>query len=253
MRQRSEDEPAGRAVWLAADVHDVATNLALDEALLDECHDGGRGGRIVRTWVADRPTVVLGSSSRAVEEVDLDACGRLGVDLVRRPSGGLTVVLGPGCVMWSVITGYPDGAPTVDRLHDDLLDPLRATLSTTDQPVLRRGSSDLAIATLDGDRKVSGNALRVRRHAVLYHGTLLDDFDLDLVSRVLRHPPREPAYRSGRGHAAFLANLRLGRAALDAAVRNAYLATDIRTEVPLGRAANLVAERYARTDWTLRR
>lgn len=255
MRQRADGEsPDGAgSTWFAADLADVAANLALDEALLEEAHDSPTAARVVRSWMAARPTVVLGSSSRAEDEVDLAACARLGIDLLRRPSGGLTVVLGPGCVMWSVITGYPGGAPPVDFLHDDVLDPLRAALSATGRAVVRRGSSDLAIATDDGDRKVSGNALRVRRHAVLYHGTLLDDFDLDLVARILRHPPREPAYRAGRGHAAFLSNLRLGRQVIDAALRDAFAATTVRTDLPRERMERLTAERYTSAAWTLRR
>jgi len=255
VRQRADgDSPdAAGATWLATEAAGVAANLALDEALLDEAHESAVVGRVVRSWVAQRPTVVLGSSSRAAEEVDLDACARLGVEVLRRPSGGLTVVLGPGCVMWSVITGYPGGAPPVDVLHDDVLDPLRAALSAAGRTVVRRGSSDLAITAADGDRKVSGNALRVRRHAVLYHGTLLDDFDLDLVGRVLRHPPREPAYRERRGHAAFLANLRLGRPALDAALRRAFAATTVRSDAPWPRIDRLMADRYAAAAWTLRR
>jgi lipoate-protein ligase A len=98
--------------------------------------------------------------------------------------------------------------------------------------------------------KFSGNALRVRRHGVLYHGTLLDAFDLDLVGRVLRHPPREPGYRDGRPHAAFLANLGLGPDRLAAAVRNAFGATRVETAWPQDRVARLVRDRYADADWT---
>ena len=108
------------------------------------------------------------------------------------------------------------------------------------------------MTTVDGDRKVSGNAVRVRRGGVLYHGTLLDDFDLDLVGRVLRHPPREPAYRGGRGHDSFLANLGLGRTLLEAAVRDAFAASDTLDSWPGERVAALVEERYARPEWTER-
>lgn len=162
--------------------------------------------------------------------------------IVRRPSGGLTVILGPGCVMWSVVAPLsPESQPPIARLHAALLDPLAAALVAAGRPVVRRGSSDLAVRVGDGERKVSGNALRVRRGAVLYHGTLLDDFDLELVSRLLRHPPREPDYRAGRHHAAFLANLSLGRAALDEAVRQAFAAREPLTAWPADRVAELCA------------
>jgi lipoate-protein ligase A len=103
-----------------------------------------------------------------------------------------------------------------------------------------------------GERKVSGNALRVRRGAVLYHGTLLDEFDLDLVSRLLRHPPREPDYRAGRDHASFLANLALGRTALDEAVRQAFMVRESLAAWPADRMAALVRDRYETVAWTER-
>jgi lipoate---protein ligase len=230
----------------------VAENLALDEALLAEAHEGRLTGAVVRTWMAARPTVVLGSSSRVAEEVDLDACHAKDVDLVRRPSGGLTVVLGPGCLMWSVVTTVMEPAPAIERIHAAMLDPLAAAIVAAGRPVARRGSSDLAVEVDGVARKVSGNALRLRRGAVLYHGTLLDDFDLEIVSRVLRHPPREPSYRSGRPHGAFLANLRLGRPALEAAVASAFGAAARRTAWPQDRVAELVRERYGDPSWTQR-
>jgi len=244
--------PAGVTRWLAADLACVEEELALDEALLEEAHEGRLLAPVVRTWVAPEPTVVVGSSSRIDDEVDRAACRSLGCRILRRPSGGLTVVLGPGCVMWSVVMPLVGPAPAIERIHAAVLDPLAVALAATGRPVVRRGSSDLAVATGDGERKVSGNALRVRRGGVLYHGTLLDDFDLDLVGRVLRHPPREPAYRGGRSHGSFLANLGLGRAALDAAVRLAFGAGGPLADWPAARVAALVAERYARPEWTER-
>ena len=251
MRQRHEP-PAG-AVWLDVPCDTVEEQLALDEALLEEAHEGETSATVVRTWMAREPVVVVGSSSRLEDEVDLRACRERGVRVVRRPSGGLTVVLGPGCLMWSVIEPHPDGAPPIERIHARMLDPLARSLSRVlAQPggVSRRGSSDLVVRRPDGDRKVSGNALRVRRHGVLYHGTLLDDFDLDLVERLLRHPPREPDYRAGRPHREFLANLGLGPAALEAVVRGAFSTACSRTAWPEARVARLVADRYASHAWT---
>jgi len=250
--------PAGRglpagAAWLEAGLERVEEQLALDEALLEEAHAGRLAAPVVRTWMAASPTVVVGSSSRIDDEVDRAACAAAGVPILRRPSGGLTVVLGPGCLMWSVVAPLPaTPPPAIERLHASLLDPLAAALVAAGRPVVRRGSSDLAVASGDGERKVSGNALRVRRGAVLYHGTLLDAFDLGLVSRLLRHPPREPGYRAGRPHGAFLANLGLGREAVAGAVRRAFAAGTERADWPAERVAALVRERYASVAWTER-
>jgi len=200
--------------------------------------------------------------SRIDEEIDPQACAAAGVRVVRRPSGGATVVLGPGCLMWSVITPYAEGVPPIEAIHAAMLEPLAAAINDAlpsltppeARRVARRGTSDLAVFT-DCDmteRKVSGNALRVRRHGVLYHGTLLASFDLGLVSRVLRHPPREPEYRSGRDHGSFLANLGLGRGPLEAAVREACAAVEQRHDWPQDRVAELVRDRDRDIAWTHR-
>jgi len=250
------------SVWLNIALPSVEENLALDEALLELAHEGLTNTVCVRTWMAAEPAVVLGSSSRVDEEIDLRVCEAAGVRVVRRPSGGATVVLGPGCLMWSVITPHPAGVPPIEAIHASMLEPLAAALNAVLPPagphagwrVNRRGTSDLAV-TVDGaapERKVSGNALRVRRHGVLYHGTLLDSFDLGLVGKVLRHPPREPDYREQRTHGDFLVNLELGRETLEQVVREAFHATHAHGEWPRDRVARLVAERYGASDWTSR-
>lgn len=245
--------PLPAAVWLDAVLPTVEAHLALDEALLAEAHEGRCTARIVRTWMAEEHAIVLGSSCRIEEEVDVDACAAAGVRVLRRPSGGGTVVLGPGCLMWSVIEHHPEAAPPIERIHAAMLEPLAGGLAAlAPRPVVRRGSSDLAILHDGGPRKVSGNALRVRRHGVLYHGTLLDSFDLELVARLLRHPPREPDYRERRLHVDFLANLRIGRPRLEEAVRGAFGATTRRSHWPAAEVERLIRDRYADASWIRR-
>lgn len=265
MRQRAEDPDgpaAAAATWLDVRLPGVAEQLALDEALLELAHEGGLTAPCVRTWTADRPAVVLGSSCRIDAEVDRAACGAEGVPILRRPSGGGTVVVGPGCVMWTVVAPHPAGAPQVEPLHAAHLDPLAAAVTAAvrragrpERRIERRGTSDLVVvddAEPAAARKVSGNALRVRRCGVLYHGTFLDACDLDMVARLLRHPPREPDYRAGRTHREFLANLGLGRAAIDTAVRTAFTATATAATWPADRIERLLRDRYAAREWTER-
>ena len=242
-------------VWLVADLDTVEENLALDEALLEEAHEGLATRPVIRTWMARRPVVVVGSSSHIDQEVDRTACLALGVGIVRRPSGGATVVVGPGCLMWSVVCPYPEGVPSIERIHACMLEPLCHTLSLAliahgGEPIERRGSSDLATSSERGILKVSGNALRVRRHGVLYHGTLLDNFNMDTVARLLRHPPREPDYRTRRSHLDFLTNLNLGQDVLEQVVRQAFAATVARSDWPQHRVENLVRQRYGQVHWT---
>lgn len=243
---------AERAVWLDVALTGVAENLALDEALLEAAHEGAIHTPVVRAWMAAAPAVVVGASSRLEQEVDLEACAAAGAPVYRRPSGGLSVVLGPGCLMWSVIWPAAEPTPVIDAIHAAVLDPLAAALRAAGREVVRRGTSDLAVRADGAELKVSGNALRVRRRARLYHGTLLDAFDLDLVERLLRHPPREPDYRAGRPHGAFLANLALGRESLEAALGTAFAVGERRRDWPADAVARLVRDRYADAAWTRR-
>jgi lipoate-protein ligase A len=251
------DAAAADALLPGSGGADVIAALALDEALLEEAHEGVRQETVVRTWMATRPVVVVGSSSRVEEEVDVAGCAAGGVPILRRPSGGATVILGPGCVMWSVVTPHPAGVPAVERIHAAMLDPLVGALASAGLAVSRQGTSDLVLADAQGDappslKKISGNALRVRRHGVLYHGTLLDGFDLALAARLLKHPPREPDYRGKRPHAAFLVNLGLGRKRIEGLLREAFGAVDPVGELPRERVARLIEERYGDRAWTHR-
>ncbi len=156
------------------------------------------GGEWLRVWESDRWMVVMGRSCR-VDEVDRAACAADGVAVVRRESGGGTVVVGPGCVNYAVRMDL-DQRPellAVEASYALLLEGLARRLECT------VAGSDLMM----GDRKVSGNAQRRTRGWLLHHGTLLCGMDLERVTRYLREPARRPEHRGRRTHAEFLINL----------------------------------------------
>ena len=73
---------------------------------------------VAEVWVHEitRPALVLGSTQRE-EIVDVDACARAGVEVVRRRSGGGAVMLEPGAVVWVDVI-LPAGAPGwADDVH----------------------------------------------------------------------------------------------------------------------------------------
>ena len=111
------------------------------------------------------------------------------------------------------------------------------------------GTSDLAIGAL----KFSGNSVRVKQRHLLYHGTLLYDFPLELIEKCLHQPPREPDYRRGRPHGEFVTNLPVGRHPLREAVIGAFGAGDSEAAWPKESTARLVAERYGRNEWNRQR
>lgn len=67
-----------------------ALNMALDEVLTRACADGERP--VLRLYDWSRPTLSLGRNQELARTADLESCKHLGVDVVRRPSGGHAVL-----------------------------------------------------------------------------------------------------------------------------------------------------------------
>jgi len=226
-----------------------AENLALDEALLDAA-EAESGDEVLRLWEPLTHFVVLGRSSQVEREVNIDACRKRGVPILRRASGGAAIVAGPGCLMYSVILDYsrrPD-LRMLDRAHEFVLSRVAAGLKPLGLTAEMRGTSDLVVE----GRKVSGNSLRCKRDHWLYHGTLLYDFDLALVGELLRMPPRQPEYRTGRPHGQFVANVPASAGSLRLALATALEADQPLEDWPHERTERLVASRYERDDWNAR-
>ncbi len=181
-----------------------AENLAADEALWAACEAGG--GEVLRFWESTTPFVVMGYANRVATEVNLVACRERGVPVLRRVTGGGTVVQGPGCLNYSLILRLDHHPATAGITQTNLWIMNRHAAALTEllgRPVRRRGDTDLAI----GDRKFSGNAQRRGRQALLFHGTFLLDLDLGLVPALLPMPSRQPDYRAARSHGDFVMNL----------------------------------------------
>lgn len=147
--------------------------------------------------------VVLGRGSRPEKELNIDACREDGVTVQRRHGGGCAVVLDPGNVVVSVVlpaTGFAGNRGHFARLTEWLV----AGLGAAGIGGLRqRGISDLAL----GERKVGGACIYRTRELLFYSVTLLAEPRVALIERYLAHPPREPDYRRGRPHAAFVTSL----------------------------------------------
>src|SRR5262249_7902474 len=196
-----------------------AENLALDEALLLEA-EADRGGEVLRLWEWPYYAVVLGAGGVLADDVDEAACRADGVPILRRASGGGTVLLGPGCLCYSLVLSYERGpAPReVTASYVYILNRVRDALVGLLPVIEQAGTSDL----MDAGLKFSGNAQQRKRGHLLHHGTLLYEFDLSRIGRYLGLPGRQPEYRARRDHAAFLRNLPAGVEELKRRLRDGW-------------------------------
>ena len=173
----------------------------LDDPLIDGTLTDGEPR--LKVYLPAKPMVVLGRGSKVEQEVNIEACEALGVPVQRRRGGGCAVLLDPGNVIVS-LTLSVQGIGRNREHFDQISAWLMAALAELDLPGLtQRGISDICV----GERKVGGSCIQRQRGLLYYSTTLLVTPDIPLMSRTLLHPPREPDYRAGRGHEAFVGRL----------------------------------------------
>ena len=191
---------------------EVADRLSLEESTSEKtAFDSDSTNEVLRLWELTKPCVVLGRASKWLEEVNSIASSRDSVPVLRRASGGASIVAGPGCLMYSVLISYqnrPDWR-ALDIAHKEVMSRTRdAVQRTTDSfqmpsRIMIDGTCDLTIDS----RKFSGNALRCKRFWMLYHGTIMYSMPLDWLSNYLLEPLRQPEYRKKREHESFVTNV----------------------------------------------
>ena len=244
-----------------------AENLACDEALLDGCEDGHCPEELLRVWEPQRPFVVVGYANKVATEVNLPACEARDIPVLRRCSGGGTVLQGPGCLNFALVLKITGTGPlhSIASANRFIMDRNRTALESVLQRRCRsgeaqnfnceirhpksevtvRGHTDLAVGSL----KFSGNSQRRRRNFLLFHGSFLLQADLALISELLPMPSKQPDYRGNRSHQDFLTNLPATADEVKAALLRAWNAEEPFNHPPLEAAAALAREKYATPEW----
>lgn len=208
--------------WLDLSLPTPERNLACDELLLQMCEEG-EAPEVLRFWESDRYFVVVGYMGEVGEEVNEEACRANGIPILRRSTGGGTVLQGPGCLNYALVLriGKRKGFDGIRQTNMTLMQRMAKTIGhLLGNPVDVNGSTDLTL----GGLKFSGNAQRRKRKCLLFHGTILYDFNIAIIERYLPIPPRQPAYRKHRSHRDFLTNIPLRPEQIKAAMVSSWRA-----------------------------
>lgn len=182
---------------------DGFTNMAVDEAILEACI-AGSAPPTLRFYTWSPPAISIGYGQQVGLAIDLERCRGLGIDVVRRLTGGLAV-LHQYDVSYSVVL-REDASPAIRGILASYLTVGHALIRglsylgvTADLFPLRRASlpadqaSPLCFVTPSSyevavhGRKLIGSAQRRVHGAILQHGSLPLSLDREKLCSVL--PP----------------------------------------------------------------
>lgn len=168
---------------------DGVRNMAIDRAVL-RGHERGESPPTLRLYRWTVPTVTLGRFQRATD-VDMEACARMGIDVVRRPTGGRGV-LHDDEVTYSVVAGVREGLPrgvaaSYRVLCGALVEAYRelgVDAGLTARSHGRPGASACYLHATNADlslgaAKLSGSAQVWDRESCLQHGSFVRSRDVD--------------------------------------------------------------------------
>ncbi len=164
--------------------------MAVDEAIL-RCRVAETVPNTLRFYRWKPSAVSIGKNQNAEKEVNMENCRKLGVDVVRRISGGGTVYHDEQDeVTYSVVArtedlDTSDIAEVYSRIYAAINEALRILGIPADySPGDMKNCPNL---TVNG-RKISGSAQANKGGIVLQHGTLLLNVDLERMFTLLRVP-----------------------------------------------------------------
>lgn len=163
----------------------AAENIALDAVLLESVSQK-HAPNTLRFLQFSPACVLVGAYQTVEDEVREDYCQKHGIEINRRLTGGGTIFFDPTQIGWEIIAqksffkfSLPD-----ERLYEILTQPIIKALRAFGIPASFRPRNDVEVQ----GRKISGTGGVELGEAFLFQGTLLVDFDVETMLRVLKIP-----------------------------------------------------------------
>ncbi len=176
-----------KGVWRLLDTgpRTAAENMALDETLL-ECKARGVSPNTFRLLRFKPPAVLVGYHQDVMQEVRLDYVEEKGIHVNRRITGGGAIYFDEESIGWEVVASRSSLPPHigVEGLFRVMCVGAVKALEKLGVKASFRPKNDIEV----GGRKISGTGGTERGGAILFQGTLLVDFDVETMIKVLRIP-----------------------------------------------------------------
>lgn len=172
-------------MWRQLDVEyrNPYRNMSVDEALLIAV-DRNIAPNTLRFW-RNLNAVVVGRSQSIEKEVSIEACKKYGTSVVRRFTGGGAVYQDHGNLNWTVVSRRDHPLAKVKGILEVFKVFSRPILDGIKTLEIRAEFKPPNSIFVD-DKKISGMAAHIKREAILCHGTLLVNTDLNRLTSVLK-------------------------------------------------------------------
>ena len=154
-------------------------NMALDETLVTNLVD--HDNPILRPYGWQPPCVSIGYFQSMEEEVDVLKCSNMGVDVVRRITGGGAVLHEFELTYTFITKNYPANILVSYQL---ICEPVVLCLNRLGYNAKYVPLNDIVVE----NKKVSGNAQTRKNNILLQHGTILLAVDVEKMFSMLKVP-----------------------------------------------------------------
>jgi lipoate---protein ligase len=164
--------------------NDAFMNMAIDEAVSESVANGSSPPTI-RFYGWNPAAVSLGYFQSIAREINPDRCAELGVDVVRRRTGGGAVFHDPeGEITYSVIAKEGLFPKDIIASYKDICGCIVDSLGLLGIQAEFKPINDIIVS----GKKISGNAQTRRSGVLLQHGTVLYCVDVEKMFSILRVP-----------------------------------------------------------------
>jgi lipoate-protein ligase A len=175
-----------KRMWRLLDtgVRRAAEQMTLDEILLESV-DRGMSPNTLRFY-RFFPCVLVGYNQVVEDEINVNYCRVQNLDINRRVSGGGAILMEPDTIGWELIGAKEvlAGMGSIEEIYRLLCQGCINALEKLGVKAQFRPNNDIEV---DG-KKISGTGGTDLGDTFLFHGTILTDFDLEMMLGALRVP-----------------------------------------------------------------
>ncbi len=154
-------------------------------------------------WQPDQTIIVLGRSNKAKAAINHIQVLEDNVPVYQRPSGGESVLLSPKTLVISAVGSFNEHKKPTDFFAYCNGIIIEALEQMEVSGLGQNGISDITL----GAKKILGSSMYKHSERWFYHSVLNLGIEAHTIARYLQHPSREPDYRKGRSHEAFVTSL----------------------------------------------